>query len=91
MKIDSSRIANISTIVRIVWEQILLPFLLRLHKIDVLFCPGNISPVLTSTKTVQWIGTIGPFWNNMYKLEIPINKLQFRMNKIFISILNIYE
>jgi len=85
VKIIISRLANFSTLVRVIWEQTLLPLLLKFHKIDVLFCPGNISPILTSTKTVQWIGTIGPFWNEMYELEIPINKLQFKLNKIFMS------
>ena len=53
--------SNQSIILRAIWAQMVLPFLLILHRVDVLFCPGNISPILNSKKKAQWIGTIGPF------------------------------
>lgn len=62
-----SSIANISTLFRVFWEQLYLPFLLRRLNIDILFCPGNISPIFTKTKTIQWIGTMGPFERGFYK------------------------
>jgi glycosyltransferase involved in cell wall biosynthesis len=56
--------SNKSIIVRTIWAQIILPISLIMNRIDLLFCPGNISPILNSKKKVQWIGTIGPFENN---------------------------
>jgi len=53
--------SNSSIIFRTLWAQIFLPFLLRINRIDVLFCPGNISPIFSLIKKVQWIGTVGPF------------------------------
>ena len=85
-KVVISRIADISTFIRILWEQFILPIILFLDKIDILFSPGNISPIFTNVKKIQWIGTIGPFWNKMYELEIPIEKMKFKFNKIFIYI-----
>ena len=44
--------------------QLLLPFLLITKGVDVLFCPGNISPILSFVKKAQWVGTVGPFEPN---------------------------
>jgi hypothetical protein len=46
---------------RTIWAQIVLPILLFIDNIDVLFCPGNISPIVNIKKKIQWIGTVGPF------------------------------
>ena len=81
LKIIECTIPNISTFIRILWEQTVLPFILLRKGIDVAFFPGNISLLLKTVKTVQWIGTIGPFWNEMYNYDIP--KLKFKMNKYF--------
>jgi len=74
-----------SNIVRILWEQLILPFTALKLKNDVLFCPGNMSPILnTIKKKVQWIGTVGPFCKDVYKdvsLEI---KIKFYVNKVLI-------
>jgi glycosyltransferase involved in cell wall biosynthesis len=56
--------SNTSIFLRTFWAQFLLPFLLKLDGIDVLFCPGNISPIFSIVKKVQWIGTVGPFEND---------------------------
>jgi glycosyltransferase involved in cell wall biosynthesis len=53
--------SNRSIIIRTIWAQFVLPFSLIINNIDVLFCPGNISPILNTKKKVQWIGTVGPF------------------------------
>jgi glycosyltransferase involved in cell wall biosynthesis len=59
--LNSVRFSNKSIIFRTIWAQIVLPILLVIDNIDVLFCPGNISPIINSRKKAQWIGTIGPF------------------------------
>jgi len=53
--------SNTSIVVRALWAQLLLPFLLIITGVDVLFCPGNISPILSFVKKAQWVGTVGPF------------------------------
>lgn len=55
------RFSNKSIVIRTLWSQIILPILLVLNNISVLFCTGNISPIICSRKKVQWIGTVGPF------------------------------
>ena len=52
---------NKSIVSRTIWAQIILPVLLVLDHVDLLFCPGNISPIFNSKKKVQCIHTIGPF------------------------------
>ena len=55
--------SNKSIVIRTIWAQIVLPILLILNRIDILFCPGNISPIFNTRIKTQWIGTIGPFEN----------------------------
>ena len=55
--------SNKSIVIRTIWAQIVLPILLILNRIDILFCPGNISPIFNTKIKTQWIGTIGPFKN----------------------------
>jgi glycosyltransferase involved in cell wall biosynthesis len=85
-----STISDISTPLRVIWEQFILPFYLKSHKIDVLFCPGNIAPVFTATKTVVWIGTIGPFFKEFYKgfnfpnqISLYFNKIAMKLSALF--------
>ena len=79
-----SSISNKSSFFRVIWEQAYLPFLLKKWEVDILFCPGNIAPIYTKCKTVQWVGTIGPFFKDFYKnfplkirFELFVNKLLF--------------
>ena len=67
-----------SIIFRTIWEQLLLPFLLFTNQIDLLFCPGNISPIINTKKKVQWIHTIGPFEKNF------ISSFSFRTSCVLI-------
>ncbi len=82
-KVIISTFSSISVAFRILWEQFFLPFYLKKNKIDVLFCPANTAPYFSSTKTVQWIGTIGPFWNKIYTYDISLFiKFKLWINKI---------
>ena len=56
--------SNKSIILRSFWAQFILPFHLLIDKSNILFCPGNISPILNFTKKAQWIGTVGPLEKN---------------------------
>lgn len=76
-----SSISESSTIGRIIWQQAILPFLISKHKIEVLFCPGNIAPIFSLVPTVQWIGTIGPFVESFYRDYSLFKKIRTLTNK----------
>ena len=78
------RIPGISTIVRVIWEQLIFPIVLIRYGVDILLCLGNISLFIKPVKTVQWIGTVGPFWDGFDdNLEKPYEKIKLRFNKYF--------
>ena len=82
-KITLSWLSNTSALGRVIWEQLFLPFYVARDGIDVLFCPGNISPIYSPIKKVQWIGTIGPFWEKIYSYPIGILKrIKYPLNKL---------
>lgn len=61
------RSASYGNFFRILWGQLILPFLGKTDGLDVLFCPGNISPIVKTTKIkAQWIATVGPFVKDAY-------------------------
>lgn len=83
IKIVLSRLSEMSVVGRVFWEQVFLPLMLEKYNIDVLFCPGNIAPVFSPVKTVQWIGTIGPFCEDFYQHFSFLEKIKLHMNKLF--------
>jgi len=81
-KITLSWLSNTSALGRVIWEQLFLPFYVIKDGIDVLFCPGDMSPIYSPIKKVQWIGTIGPFWEKIYFYPIGILKrIKYPLNK----------
>jgi len=50
-----TKINTLSKIKRILYEQCVLPFILKFKKIDVLFCPCNIMPIFSPCKNVTMI------------------------------------
>jgi len=75
-------IPGISVVFRVLWEQLMLPFYLFKENVDVLFCPGNIAPIITSCKKIVWIGTIGPFFKEFYDgFDLP-NRIKLFTNKM---------
>jgi glycosyltransferase involved in cell wall biosynthesis len=76
------KISSYGNLFRILWGQCILPFIAKIDHVDILFCPGNISPILKTTKVKsQWIATIGPFCKDMYKGVKLSSKLSFFINK----------
>ena len=81
------RFALFGNFFRILWGQLILPFLVRNDGIDVLFCPGNISPVVKTTKIkAQWIATVGPFVKDAYAGLGLRGKFLLVINKFIIKI-----
>ena len=64
LKLHVVSFSNTALIKRTFWAQIVLPILLLKQNIDVLFCPGNIAPIINIKRKAQWIGTVGPFEEN---------------------------
>ena len=48
-------------LVRMFKEQFVLPFVMRRHRIDILFCPANIISFFARCRQVLWIQNIDPF------------------------------
>ena len=82
--------SNKSIILRALWAQIVLPILLIIDNIDVLFCPGNISPIINNKKKIQWIGTVGPFEKDFISFFSLKNKIIFFFYKILDDIFFLY-
>lgn len=56
-----------NSILRILWEQLVLPCLLKKECVDVLFSPGNICPVFSTIPNVVMVQNIEPFYKEHSK------------------------
>ena len=81
IEIFVSKMAGLSTMARVLWEQTLLPFYSKRKKIDILFCPANISPILCPVKKVQWVATIGPLSREIDKYWTPSQRFSLKVVK----------
>lgn len=61
--ITTPRFPGKAVIRRTIWEQAILPALVKKHKIDILFSPGGIAPVIVpdSCKRVNLVQNMAPF------------------------------
>jgi len=59
VKIIEIRVPNI--VIRILKEQFLLPFILWEHRIDILYCPANVAPLLAPCRVALLIQSINPY------------------------------
>ena len=75
------RLASYSKPTRLIWVQFFLPFQLLLDKADLLFCPGNFSPIFSFINKIQSIGTIGPFEKGFYKNFSLFAKINLYINR----------
>src|SRR3990167_3545305 len=63
-KFLSFRIPSKNSLLRILWEQLNVPFILKKEGVDVLFSPGNVCPLFTQLPNVVMIQNIEPFSND---------------------------
>ena len=85
--IKISYICSYGDFSRLIWVQIFLPILGIYNTLDVLFCPGNFSPIIKTTKVKsQWIGTIGPFVDEVIRSFKTKDKFRLFINKLLILI-----
>lgn len=52
LTISASRLPTVRAPIRIAWEQTVLPIASARHRLDLLFCPVNIRPVISTCPTV---------------------------------------
>lgn len=78
----SFRMASRNPLLRILWEQFTLPSLLKRERVDVLFSPGNISPLLSTIPNVIMIQNLAPFDNLIITAERKIQKYRLKLLKI---------
>ncbi len=68
----------------ILWVQLILPFKAMFLGCDVLFSPGNISPIIkTANIKAQWVATIGPFDEKVYLGLTFKERMILHLNKAF--------
>jgi glycosyltransferase involved in cell wall biosynthesis len=76
------KLASFGIFYRLLWVQFIFPFILIKDSVDVLFCPGNFSPILKTTKIKsQWIATIGPFCKEIYVNMRLYDRVLLKVNK----------
>ncbi len=86
LKIDA---ANFSIVVpafpgkavvrRAIWEQLILPVLIKRHRVDVLFSPGGIAPMIVPgrCKRVNMVQNMAPFSDELLA-SYPLNRRKIR-------------
>lgn len=81
-ELEIIKIPSNNKLLWVLWMQCILPFKLRIWNSDILFSPGNISPILRTTKIKsQWIATIGPFDQAVYNGLSAKERLALLVNK----------
>ncbi|MCF6149703.1 MAG: glycosyltransferase family 4 protein [Candidatus Kuenenia sp.] len=87
-KFLSFRIPSKSSLLRILWEQIILPFLLKKECVDVLFSPGNLCPLFSTIPNVVMVQNVEPFNNELTKGQGLIQRIRLKLLKL-LTILSI--
>jgi len=78
----SFRMASRNPLLRILWEQFILPSFLKKERVDVLFSPGNICPLFSTIPNVVMIQNLAPFDNVIITAERKIQKYRLKLLKI---------
>lgn len=78
----SFKVPSRSPILRILWEQCILPSFLKKEAVHLLFSPGNICPLFINLPNVVMIQNIEPFSNNLSKRRGLIQSIRLRLLKL---------
>src|SRR3990170_6172704 len=81
-KFLSFRIPSKNSLLRILWEQLNLPFILKKEGVDVLFSPGNICPLFSTIPNVVMIQNLAPFDDAIIDAERKFQKYRLKLLKI---------
>lgn len=79
-----------SNVLRFIWEQSILPLVLKREKVDVIYCVNNRVPLIkTSVKKVMLLGTLGPFIDEFIDSAGFWGKIRYRiLAKLIVLSLN---
>jgi glycosyltransferase involved in cell wall biosynthesis len=81
-KFLSFRIPSKGSLLRILWEQFILPSVLKKERVDVLFSPGNICPLFSTMPNVVMIQNLAPFNDTIINTERKIQKYRLKLLKV---------
>ena len=82
----SFRMASRNPLLRILWEQLILPFILKKESVDVLFSPGNICPLFSKLPNVIMVQNIEPFSDDLSRGRGLIQRIRLKLLKILTMI-----
>jgi len=82
----SFRMASRNPLLRILWEQLILPFLLKKERVDVLFSPGNICPLFSKLPNVIMVQNIEPFSDDLSSGRGLTQRIRLKLLKILTMI-----
>lgn len=78
----SFRMASRNPLLRILWEQFILPSFLGKEKVDMLFSPGNICPLFSKLPHVIMVQNIEPFSDDLSRGMGLIQRIRLKLLKI---------
>ena len=82
----SFKLPGLSTILRLLWEQLYLWFILKKYKVDILYSPANIGLIFYPFPTVIMIQTVAPFDSEMIKKQNVYYQLKFNILKLLTNL-----
>ncbi|MDR4508716.1 MAG: glycosyltransferase family 4 protein [Candidatus Brocadiaceae bacterium] len=80
------KIPSHSTILRLLWEQLCLGFILKKHNATILYSPANIGLILYPFPTVLMIQSVAPFSPEMIKEQNIFYRLKFNILRLLTSL-----
>lgn len=78
----SFKIPSKGSILRLLWEQFILPSFLKKEGVDVLFSPGNVCPLFSTIPNVVMIQNLAPFNDILIAAERKFQKYRLKLLKI---------
>ena len=82
----SFRMASRNPLLRILWEQSILPFILKKAGVDVLFSPGNICPLFSKLPNAIMVQNIEPFSDDLSRGRGLTQRIRLKLLKILTMI-----
>ena len=82
----SFKIPGLSTILRLLWEQLYLWYVLKKYKANILYSPANVGLIFYPFPTVIMIQTVAPFDSIMIKKQNIYYQLKFNLLKILTTL-----
>ncbi|HHT9113660.1 MAG TPA: glycosyltransferase family 4 protein [Candidatus Wunengus sp. YC65] len=85
-RVLSFQIPNLSTTLRLLWEQLFLWYVLKKYRADILYSPANIGLIIFPFPTIIMIQTVAPFDLNMIKKQNIYYRLKFNFLRVLTSL-----